>query len=227
MNLEEEIFFLRYKDSSEKGRSKEGNTHTRTHPQEEHNEHTWTLLYKIGSGILSSAVWLSNISHTKMDEEKAFLSTKEINDLQFQVLVSLWITKLLGSQPWEVSLKKSAKSALRRSSVETARNFLLSNTKCIGWLISPAKKTWITHRIHFTNPKYPTVSDSMALKTVSGTIQGNSSMSFMPLVTFLSAFGKTLILLFFNRRAACIPGPSSGNMTLVNPFLCFKSSSSS
>lgn len=90
MNLEEGIVFLPYKDSSEKGRSKEGNTHTPTDPQEEHNEDTWTLLYKIGSGILSSAVWLSNISHTKMDEEeKAFLSTKEISDLKFQVLVSL------------------------------------------------------------------------------------------------------------------------------------------
>ena len=31
MNLEEEIFFLPYKDSSEKGRSKEGNTHAHTH----------------------------------------------------------------------------------------------------------------------------------------------------------------------------------------------------
>jgi len=41
-------------------------------------------------GSILSAVWLSNISHTKMDEEeKAFLSTKEISDLKFQVLVSL------------------------------------------------------------------------------------------------------------------------------------------
>ena len=226
MNLEEEIFFLPYKDSSEKGRSKEGNTHAHTHRRNIMNTlgHCFTKL-EVEFSLLRSGCLTYLIQ--KDEEEKAFLSTKEINDLQFQVLVSLWITKLLGSQPWEVSLKKSAKSALRRSSVETARNFLLSNTKCIGWLISPAKKTWITHRIHFTNPKYPTVSDSTALKTVSGTIQGNSSMSFMPLVTFLSAFGKTLILLFFNRRAACIPGPSSGNMTLVNPFLCFKSSSSS
>ena len=54
--------------------------------------------------------------------------------------------------------------------------------------------------------KYLTVSDSSALKTVSGIIQGNSSMFFMSLVTFLSPFGKTLILLVFNRRAACIPG---------------------
>jgi len=46
-------------------------------------------------------------------------------------------------------------------------------------------------RIHFTNPKYLTVRDSSALKTVSGIIQGNSSMSFMSLVTFLSGFGKT------------------------------------
>ena len=30
MNLEEEIFFLPYKDSSEKGRSKEGNTYRRS-----------------------------------------------------------------------------------------------------------------------------------------------------------------------------------------------------
>lgn len=105
-----------------KGKKKNPHPHPHPHPQRG--------MKPLGRGFAKSATrCLPDIFQTNTDkDERPFFSTKEIHEIEFHILVSLWIKSSWNFPP---------KSAIKKiHPMETAKNFLLSNNKSIRWLIS-------------------------------------------------------------------------------------------